>query len=234
MYRKMLDNPIMQKPKYSHLWNILLLLAQHQDTNFIWKDEQCSLKKGQMLTGRQKLSKISGLHESSVQRILKYLETEQQIEQQTFCKFRIITIKNWEKYQGNDNDEHEIEQHANNTRTTREQHVNTYKNVKNEKNEKNVKKTHSISKGGLGGKTFKPPTLEEFKAYITDKKLNIPNPDNLWGGYSDGNWEDTHGKKVRNWKLKLRTLHNYAEERKSNGTNGQNRLPKSSPKADYR
>lgn len=63
----------------------------------------------------------------------------------------------------------------------------------------------------------KHPSIEEFVKYITDNKLNISNPEGLYAGYADGGWIDTQGNPVRNWKLKLRTLHNMAAERRADG-----------------
>lgn len=63
-------------------------------------------------------------------------------------------------------------------------------------------------------KRFKPPTLEVFIAYIRDNKLAISNPEGLYQGYSDGGWIDTRGNIIRNWKLKLHTLHNFRKVEK--------------------
>ena len=137
MYRQLLQNPIARKPKYCHVWVHLLLMAAHQQTDFIWNNKRQRLEPGQLLTGRIELSKQCGIPESSIQRILKYLESEHQIEQQTFTKFRIITIKNWDIFQGSN----ESEQQANNRWTADEQQMDTYKNVNNVKN---VKKTKGV------------------------------------------------------------------------------------------
>lgn len=64
----------------------------------------------------------------------KCFEIEQVIEQQNLGYFRIITIKNCEKFQLVQNSEQAIEQLLNNERTPTEHLVNTYKNEKNEKN----------------------------------------------------------------------------------------------------
>ena len=58
----------------------------------------------------------------------------------------------------------------------------------------------------------KHPSKEEFLQYIKENKLSIQNPESLWQGYQDGGWVDTQGKPVKNWKLKLRTLHNFAQK----------------------
>ncbi len=99
LHRKILDNPIVSKPKYCHLWVVLLLRAQHKRSDFIWDNQRQTLLPGQLITGRKQLSQETKIPESTVERILKYLESEHQIGQQTTPKFRIITIKNWEKYQ---------------------------------------------------------------------------------------------------------------------------------------
>jgi len=91
------------------------------------------IKSGQFVCSRSTLSLKTGIKESKVQRVLKLFENEQQIEQQTNSKYRIITILNWQKYQSG---EQQIEQHTNSRRTADEQQMNTNKNEKNEKNEK--------------------------------------------------------------------------------------------------
>lgn len=65
-----------------------------------------ALKKGQFSTGRNRLSKETGINRSKIERILKTLEIEHQIEQQKNNKCRIITIVNYEQYQES---EHQVE-----------------------------------------------------------------------------------------------------------------------------
>ena len=118
LYRTILENPISRKPDYAWLWTIMLLKANHKDNEILWNSKKMKLKAGQFITGRKELSVNSGISESKVYRILKYLKNEQQIEQQTTNKFTIITILNWKKYQGS---EQQIKQPVNNKRTTSEQ-----------------------------------------------------------------------------------------------------------------
>jgi hypothetical protein len=98
---------------------------------------------------------------------LKYLEIEQQIEQQKTTKFTIITILNWDRYQEN---EQQSEQQVNNKRTTSEQQVNTNKNVKNDKNVENDKKT--ISKD-IGKTNQSNPDINEVVNYLKEKVGNL-------------------------------------------------------------
>lgn len=138
MYRKTLDNPIITKDaEYFAVWIYLLLKATHVDLPSLFKGKKIILKPGQLLTGRNSISTFLNISESKVTRILNMLESEHQIEQQTSNKNRIITIVNWDMYQGY---EQQCEQQLNNNRTTTEQQLNTNKNIKNIKNIKNSNK----------------------------------------------------------------------------------------------
>jgi len=60
---------------------------------------------------------------------------------------------------------------------------------------------------------WKPPTLDEIKAYIQQNpELGNVNADLFWKSFNDGGWIDTQGKPVRNWKLKLRTWSSHASQ----------------------
>lgn len=99
LHRKLVDNPIFKNPKASHLWIAILLLANHEPRTFVWGNKTHNLLAGQLLTGREKLSKLTGLSENFIQRTLVALENVHQIRQQTFNKFRIITVVSWQNYQ---------------------------------------------------------------------------------------------------------------------------------------
>lgn len=129
LHRKLLDNPIIIKDSdYLSVWIYILLNSTHKEYDTLFKGERITLQKGQLITGRKSISEKLKINESKVQRILKTLENEQQIEQQNGNKNRLITILSWDKYQ---QDEQQTEQQVNNNRTTSEQQVNTNKNVKN-------------------------------------------------------------------------------------------------------
>lgn len=137
LHRSILDNPVVCKDaEYFTVWTYLLLNATHTECDMIFNGKRITLKAGQLITGRKSISERFNISESKVQRVMKKLEIEQQIEQQTCSKNRLISIVNWHLYQST---EHLIEQQVNNNRTTSEQQVNTNKNVKNDNNVKNEK-----------------------------------------------------------------------------------------------
>jgi hypothetical protein len=134
LHRKILDNPISEKPNYAWLWCTLLLLANHTEHSFIWNNQKQTVRSGQLVTGIKALSKKTGIPQGTVYRILKYLENEKQIEQRKTTRFSLITIVNWDMYQEN---EKQNEKQMKNGLKTNEKRIETYKNDKNEKNEKN-------------------------------------------------------------------------------------------------
>lgn len=129
LYRKILENPIICKDSdYFAVWCYLLLSATHKKTSVLFKGKKIVLLPGQLITGRKSIAKKFKIDESKVQRILKTLENEQQIEQQTSSQNRLITIINWYQYQ---EIEQQNAQQVNNECTTSEQRVNTNNNETN-------------------------------------------------------------------------------------------------------
>ena len=97
LHRKMLKWEWLDEPKTVSLFIVLLLLANHQVTN--WRGE--TIKKGQVLTGRKQLAKMSGMSEQSVRTAIKHLKMTQEITIKSTHKFSVITLVNWDQHQGN-------------------------------------------------------------------------------------------------------------------------------------
>ena len=132
LYRKTLNNPIVCKDsEHLAIWCYLLLNATHKEMKAMFKGEKIILIPGQLITGRKAISRALKIAESKVQRVLNCFENEQQIEQQTSNKNRLISILNWRDYQS-------VEQQLNNNWTTTEQQLNTNKNEKNVNNVRNI------------------------------------------------------------------------------------------------
>lgn len=53
-------------------------------------------------------------------------------------------------------------------------------------------------------KPFVPPTLEEVQAYCKERNSPV-NPKTFWEYYNAGEWKDSKGNPVKNWKQKLIT-----------------------------
>jgi DNA-binding transcriptional regulator YhcF (GntR family) len=132
LHRKLLKNPICQKPSYLSVWIHLLLMANYEETSFIWNNKKQILRKGQLLTGLKVLSKETGIAQTTVYRILNYLENEKQIKQEKTTKYTVITILNWDKYQDKN-------QEMENRWKTNGKQTETYNNVYNNINKQEEK-----------------------------------------------------------------------------------------------
>ena len=69
-----------------------MMQASHSGYETFFNGNTIVLKPGQLVTGRKKLKDQTGISESKMQRILKFFESEQQIEQLTTSTCRLITI----------------------------------------------------------------------------------------------------------------------------------------------
>jgi DNA-binding transcriptional regulator YhcF (GntR family) len=107
-------------------------MANYEETSFIWNNKKQILRKGQLLTGLKVLSKETGIAQTTVYRILNYLENEKQIKQEKTTKYTVITILNWDKYQDKN-------QEMENRWKTNGKQTETYNNVYNNINKQEEK-----------------------------------------------------------------------------------------------
>ena len=197
LYRQLLDNPVVCKDAYHYaIWGYLLLSATHDNYDVVFGKKRITLKPGQLITSRKSISEQFHINESKCERVLTLFKNEQMIEQQSSSKNRLITIQKWTDYQSL---EQQNEQQVNNNRTTSEQQVNTNKNVKKNKNVKNKEDSSS----------FTPPTLDEVIAYAKEKNQNEDLARRFYDYFTTGDWIDSKGKKVSNWKQKFITWISY-------------------------
>jgi len=180
--RKLLQSPCFLNRELLQVWIWLLLSVNHEEGKAVVGLQVIPVKPGQVVTGRNKVAEATGLNRSKIERLLKVLENEQQIEQQTFTKFRIITITNWNRYQCF---EQQSEQQVSNKRATSE-HKQECKEEKNKtlsSSEDEVDEKSYLSKKGkrLSGKRLE--SFERFwsafdykhgKAEAADAWMSIP------------------------------------------------------------
>ena len=138
LHRKIWDNPIVTKdPDHLAIWMYLLTHASHKEHDVVWKGTRTTLMPGQLITGRKKLSKETGVEEHKVERIIKTFKNEHQIEQQPSNHGSLFTIVAWDKYQII---EQQIEQTMSNNRAASEQPVSTIQEYKEYKEDQETKK----------------------------------------------------------------------------------------------
>ena len=130
IYRSILQKSFMQDTCYLSIWVHLLLLANHTE-RFV---NGIKIERGSFLTSRKVLSTKTGIEESKIERILLYLENEQQIKQQKTNKYRIISIINYDRYQKSNNKLNNNKQQ----KTTKQQQKTQLNNDNNEKELKQI------------------------------------------------------------------------------------------------
>lgn len=197
LYRQILDNPVVCKDSdHFSVWVYLLLNATHENYDVVFGKERITLTPGQLITGRKSISTKLNIDESKVRRVLNLFENDQQISRQRSNKNSLITILKWSLYQGSDQ---QNEQQVTNKRPTSDQQVTTNKNVKKNKNVKNKEDSSR----------FTPPTLDEVIAYAKEKNQNEDLARRFYDYFTTGDWIDSKGKKVSNWKQKFITWISY-------------------------
>lgn len=119
LHRKIWENPIVTKDsEYLAVWIWLLTHAEHKEKYELWGGQKIKLSTGQLITGRKKIAKETGVNESKVKRILFDFKSDQQIDQQSNTQGSLITILAWNKYQIKDQ---QSDQRVTNERPTSDQ-----------------------------------------------------------------------------------------------------------------
>jgi hypothetical protein len=162
VYRSLQDKGYYSDPEYVSVWVHLLMKATYRPKEYLFNNRIHHLEPGQFITGRRVLARETGVNRSKLERILFCFESEQQIEQQTTNKFRIITILNWEKYQVD-------EQQKSYKRAASEQPVST-----NKKDKKDNNKTLYSDCVYLSKEEYQK-IIEKHGQNLTDKAIELLN-----------------------------------------------------------
>ena len=97
--RDIIDHHLLQDGERLRAWIWLICKACWKPTKYDIKGRTITLERGQVCASRAQLSEAWGWSPSACERFLARLQTEQMIERQTGQGRRIITIRNYCKYQ---------------------------------------------------------------------------------------------------------------------------------------
>jgi hypothetical protein len=135
----------------------------------IFNNEEVSIKRGSLITGRHALSRETGIHESTIYRKLKVLEKVGFSHIKSNNKYSMITIYNYDAYNCiNYQGKQHIEQPANNQRTQ----------TRMNKNDKNIYMCHfnefwKVYPSRHGKKLGKGKSLETFMKIRSEELENV-------------------------------------------------------------
>lgn len=200
LYRELKSKSIWQRSSSQQkvVLITILMTVNHEENKWEWKGEEFICKPGQMITSLESLAKECG-KDVTIQNVRTAIERFKKLgflTNESTKTGRLITVVNWDKYQGND---YETNKETNKQLTKSQQRSNkqltTIKEYKNDKNEKKC----------VCSETTSPPTLdmllsfslENFKGYSeSDLKKSCTKFLNY---YKDKGWD-----KVKKWKSKLK------------------------------
>lgn len=126
-------------PNMAHLFQHLIREANHE-TQY-WRDVR--IERGQILTGLDSLQRQTGITVRSLRTCLKRLKSTGEIARQTTNRFSLITINNYEVYQGSDVDsdrqnDKQADKRVTSKRQASDRPADSKQEVKNEKNDKKI------------------------------------------------------------------------------------------------
>jgi DNA replication protein DnaD len=175
IHRRLIENPLWTCEPFTRgqAWVDLLILANHKDSFYYKRGHKIDVKRGQLSRSIVELSDRWNWSRSKVNKFLKELEKEQQIEQQKSNVTQVVTIVNYDLYQEK---EQQIEQQKSSRRAAEEQQKDTYKNVKNIKNDNNDKEVYrSFDHLSISLEEFDRLKEKYTKAQIDDVLDSIQN-----------------------------------------------------------
>ena len=173
VHRKLIEWEWFNDSKMVHLFMYLLVSANHKDGNFQGQE----VKRGQFITGRNKISSITGISNQSIRTCLKRLESTNEITIKSTNKNSLITLLRYDLYQSEETTNQQPNKQITNDQPATNQQLTTNKNVKNETMKESsftINDLHLIEKGRLGGKNYKDglKDLYELNEYQFNLGLN--------------------------------------------------------------
>lgn len=193
LHRKFKDWEWFNNSEMVHLFIYLLLNANHEDGK--WRG--IDIKRGQILTGLHTLNEHTKISIQKLRTCLSKLEKTGEINKQTTNKYSIITIINYDSYQGYQQTNNK---QPNKQLTNNQQATNNKQEYKNDKNEKKQR-------------IFIAPTIEEVENYFEENGYNSDIGRKAFNYYNVADWHDGKGKKIINWKQKMQSVW-FKEENK--------------------
>jgi hypothetical protein len=163
VWRKLKDSFFYADSEAVHLWVHLLISANHKDKSFLFNGKKIVVKRGQFITGLNKLQAETKISQNKIYRVLNVLKSEKLIEKQSNNKFSIITILNYNEHQNN---EKLNEKPVENKRKTNEKPVETTNNEKECISTKKNEKKEEEGEFFCDNKDGNPRTPEEVIAEL--------------------------------------------------------------------
>lgn len=123
-HRKLLLNPISNKPNYLAVWVYIVLNANHTTKQVIINNAKMTINRGEYLGSLQKISLHFNLSIASVKKIVDYFESEKMVNTKRTRNYTIFQVVSYDQYQ--------TSKHKKNTKRTPSETTNNDNNENNE------------------------------------------------------------------------------------------------------
>lgn len=99
LHRKLQENPVFQDSETLHIFIYLLLNAAYKDTSVWYRGKYIQIKRGQLITGRHKISMLTKIHPMSIYRKLCEQQKLGILNIESNNEYSLITIVKYDDYQ---------------------------------------------------------------------------------------------------------------------------------------
>lgn len=167
----------------------LILTANYEPKK--WRGK--TIERGQRVASYASLASELKLSVKSVRTALNHLKSTGEVAILSNHEYSIITIKNYDLYQ-------QVASEPTNDRPSIDQpSTNDRPQLKKDKESNNDKKVIKRDK-----RKFTPPTFDDVSTYCKERNSSV-DPKKFFDYFNAGNWIDSKGNPVRNWKQKIIT-----------------------------
>lgn len=188
-----------------------LLSANFKDCQW----EHQTINAGQFVTSRKHLAEELGFSEQVIRTAIKKLESTGEITSKTTNKYTVITVVNWEEYQGEEKSP--TNNVTNNQPTTNQQLTNNQPQMKNNKNRKNKKNSEKRACAR------EIPLLFQISDFVKTNGLNV-DAEKFFKHYSERDWLTADGNPIDDWQSVVISWHKKELKPYLNGYSGVKKL----------
>lgn len=175
-------------------WVDLIMLASYRPSHVRIRGVRIEVQRGQYVTALRYLAERWRWSKGKVERFLRELETDKQIGTQKNNVSTVITITNYNEYQGNGYADRDTDG------TQTGQQTGQSKEILNQ-----LKEVEGSRERGARppAPKFQPPTVEQVAAYCKERSNSV-NPQRFVDYYEARGWKLKTGT-MKNWKAAVRT-----------------------------
>ena len=188
LYRQIFDNELWTEKPFSRAqaWIDLLLKANYSTKTCVIKGKSITIKRGQLLRGEDTLAYEWGWSRGKVRRFLTWLDKKGNISKNGTAVGTLITIENYESFQGD--------------RPTHSTSDGTADGTREKKVEESKRREGRF-----------PPSLAEVSEYVKQMEYKM-DPAKFYDYYESVGWTKKNGQRIRDWKASVRTWERREKE----------------------